>query len=60
MVLIGHQDMIAACNQLWTIVKPIHAKMVRVIVTLTMIVRMDWFVALTIVVQIGPRVTIAV
>ena len=60
MVLIGPLDTIAACNQLWTIVKPTHAKMVRVIATLMMTVKVDWSVASTIVVRIGLKVTIAV
>ena len=60
MVLIGHQDTTAACNQLWTTAKPTHAKMVRVIATLMEIVKVDWSVASTIVVRIGPKVTIAV
>ena len=60
MVLIGPLDTIAACNQLWITVKPNHAKMVKVIVTLMVIVKVDWSVALTTVVRIGPKVTIVV
>ena len=60
MVLIGPLDTIAACNQLWTIVKPIHAKMVRAIATLMEIVKVDWSVASTTVDRIGPKVMIVV
>ena len=60
MVLIGPLDTIAACNQLWTIVKPTHAKRVRAIATLMEIVKMDWSVVLTIVDRIGPKVMIVV
>ena len=55
-VLIGLLDMTVACNQPWTTARPTHARKVRVIATPMTIVKLDWFVEWTIVVQIGHRV----